>query len=128
EREVDVSRVRFLLDDGQAVREQRRDLNGLEIEHHLAGFDLREVEDIVDQRQQMLATAEDVADELFLLIAEVADQAVAQYLGKADDRVERRPQLVRHVGEELGFHSTRLFQLDVLLLQPLLEELELRYV
>src|SRR6266513_4308653 len=74
----------------------------------------------------MLAAAEDVADEFFLLIAEVADQAIAKHLGKADDRVQWRPQLMRHVGEEFGLHSTRFFKLDVFLLKPLLEELELR--
>src|SRR2546423_11570768 len=73
----------------------------------------------------MLAAAEDVADELFLLVAEIPDQAISQYFGEADDGVEWRPQLVRHVGEEFGFHPARLFQLGVFLLQPLLEELEL---
>ena len=120
-----MARVRFLLDDRQTIREQRGDLHRLEIEHHLAGFDLGQVEDVVDQREQMLAAAEDVADELFLLVAEIPDQAISQYFGEADDGIKGRPQLVRHVGEEFGFHPARLFQLGVFLLQPLLEELEL---
>src|SRR6185312_3621082 len=73
----------------------------------------------------MLAAAEDVADEFLLLIAEAADETVAEYFGEPDDRVERSPQLVRHVGEELGLHTARLFELDVLQLQLLLDELEL---
>ena len=36
-----------------------------------------------------------------LLLVELAEQALEQHLGEADDRVERRAQLVRHVGEEL---------------------------
>ena len=55
-------------------------------------------------------------------------QAVPEHLGEADDRVERRPQLVRHVGEELGLHPARVLELDVLLLQRLLEALQLRHV
>ena len=76
----------------------------------------------------MLAAAEDVADEPALLIGHLAHQAVPEHLGEADDGVQRRPQLVRHVGEELGLHAARVFQLDVLLLQRLLEALQLRHV
>ena len=64
-----------------------------------------------------------------LLIGHLAHQAVPQHLGEADDGVQGRPQLVRHVGEELGLHAARRFQLDVLLLQRLLgEPLQLRHV
>ena len=95
---------------------------------HLAGFDLGQIEDVVDQREQVLAAAEDVADEAALLLGHLADQAVLEHLGEADDRVERRAQLVRHVGEELGLHPARVLELDVLLLQRLLEALELGHV
>ena len=62
------------------------------------------------------------------LIGHLAHQAVPEHLGEADDGVERRPQLVRHVGEELRLHPARVFQLDVLLLQRLLEALQLGHV
>ena len=104
------------------------DLHRLQVERHLAGFHLGQVEDVVDQGEQMLAAAEDVADEPALLIGHLAHQAVPEHLGEADDGVQRRPQLVRHVGEELGLHAARVFQLDVLLLQRLLEALQLRHV
>ena len=61
-------------------------------------------------------------------VGHLAHQAVPQHLGEADDGVERRPQLVRHVGEKLGLHAARVFQLDVLLLQRLLEALQLGHV
>ena len=108
--------------------EQRRHLHRLQVERHLAGFHLGQIEDVVDQREQMLAAAEDVADEPALLIGQLADQAVAEHLGEADDGVERRPQLVRHVGEEFGLHAAGVFELDVLLLQRLLEALQLGHV
>ncbi len=44
----------------------------------------------------------DVLQVVVLLFVELAEQALQQHLGKADDRVERRAQLVRHVGQELG--------------------------
>ena len=39
---------------------------------------------------------------LVLLVVELAEHPLEQHLGEADDRVERRAQLVRHVGEELA--------------------------
>jgi hypothetical protein len=92
--QVDVASLGFLPDDGQAVREQRRDLHRLEVERHLAGLHLGQVEDVVDQREQMLAAAEDVADEPPLLTGHLAHQAVPEHLGEADDGIQGRPQLV----------------------------------
>ena len=60
-----------------------------------------------------------------LLVGQLADQAVREHLGEAHDGVERRPQLVGHVGQELGLQAAGRFQLDVLLLQRLLEQLAL---
>ena len=49
------------------------------------------------------------------------DLAVVHQLGEADDAVERCPQLVRHVGEELALESARLLQAAVLLLPHVLQ-------
>ncbi len=49
-----------------------------------------------------LPDAVDVLQVVVLLLVELAEQALEQHLGEADDRVERRAQLVRHVREELG--------------------------
>ena len=43
----------------------------------------------------------------------LAEQAVLQHFGEADDRVERRAQLVRHVGQELGLVLARGLQLAI---------------
>ena len=114
----------LLPDDRQAVHEQRRHLHRLEVELHLAGFHLGQIEDVVDQREQVLAAAEDVPDQRALLVGHLAHQAVGEHFGEAHDGVEGRPQLVRHVGEELGLHPARRFQLGVLLLERLLDALE----
>ena len=76
----------------------------------------------------MLAAAEDVSDESSLLVGHLPHQPVPEHLGEADDGVEGRPQLVGHVGEELGLHPARSFELDVLPLQRLFEAFQLRHV
>ena len=50
---------------------------------------------------------------LFLLLVQLAEHPLAQHLREPDDGVQRRPQLVGHVGQELGLvllaTSTELF-------------------
>jgi hypothetical protein len=67
-----------------------------------ARFDLRQVQDVVDQREQVGAGRMDVSGELHLLQVEVALVVLRQLLAEDQDRVQRRAQLVRHVGQELG--------------------------
>ncbi len=66
----------------------------------LAGFDTREIERIVDQRQQMLAATVDHFDRvaLTLVLAAVAQQN----LRIAEDAVQRRAQFMAHVREEFA--------------------------
>ncbi len=47
--------------------------------------------------------------------AERAEHAALHHLGEAEDGVERRPQLVAHVGEELGLRAVRALGLRLLL-------------
>jgi len=42
-------------DGGGDVTDHRLDVEGLELERHLAGFDLREVENAVDEIQQVFS-------------------------------------------------------------------------
>ena len=51
-------------------------------------------------------------------IVHVAEHAVEQQRGVADQRVDRRPQLVRHAGEELRFELVRALDFLRLPLQP----------
>ncbi len=69
----------------------------LQLQH--AGFDLREVQDVVDEREEMIAAGADGLGELPLL----GVQAGVHHQGRhADDGVQRGPDLVTHVGQELG--------------------------
>ena len=78
-----------------------RQVEAAELQLHPPGLDLGQVEDVVDERQQVAAGGQDVVEVLLLLVVELAEQPLQQHLGEADDRVERRAQLVRHVGQEL---------------------------
>jgi hypothetical protein len=115
----------LFLHDRQAVLQQRGHRYRLKIKRHLARFHLGQVEDVVDQREQVLTAAEDVANVAALLQREFTEQAVAQHLREPDDGHQWRAQLVRHVGEKLGFHAARVFQFDVLLHHGPLKALEL---
>ena len=72
----------------------------LRVDRDGAGLDLRQVENVRDQRQQVGAGAMNGARELDLLGGEVALRIVGELLAEDQDRIERRAQLVRHVGEE----------------------------
>ena len=82
--------------------EQVGDRNLLGVDRDGAGLDLRQVEDVADQVEQVGAGAVDGARELDLLGREIAVRVVAELLAEDQDAVERRAQLVRHVGEEFG--------------------------
>jgi hypothetical protein len=69
---------------------------------HLAGFDLRQVEDLVDEVEQVRARRVDRLRELHLLRREVVLLVVREELREDEQRVERRAQLVAHVRQELA--------------------------
>ena len=69
----------------------------------------------------MASRVSDVFEVLHLLVVEFAEQSIEQDLGETDHRVERRPQLVGHAGQELGLVTTRDLQF-VGLERQLLEE------
>src|SRR5258707_109665 len=85
---------------------------------HPARFDLGEVENVVDQRQQVLCGPLDPAESLLLPRRKVAVNPVQHERRIADERVDWRPQLVRHAGEEFRFEPIRLLQLARLPLEP----------
>jgi hypothetical protein len=96
---------------------QQLELELVDVDRHRPRLDLRQVEDVVDQRQQVGAGAVDRARELDLLGVEVALRVVREQPGQDEQAVERRAQLVRHVGQELGL----VLRGQRELLRPLLE-------
>ena len=72
------------------------------LQHELAGLDLREVEQVVDQVQQQHAAFVNVADVAVVLRrAERPEQLRLEDLREAEDGVQGRAQLVADIGEEL---------------------------
>src|SRR5438445_988086 len=91
-----------------------------DVEHHhfrpqleLACLDLREIEDVVDELEQVLAGLADVAQEALLPVGERRSDLLRQQPREAEDRVEWRSELVAHVRQELGLHPSRLAEVMV---------------
>src|SRR5690606_28508169 len=72
---------------------------GIHVE--LAGLDLGDVEDVVDQGEQVVTRRIDGTRELHLIAAEITFGVVRQQFGENQRAVKRRAQLVRHVGKKL---------------------------
>ena len=69
----------------------------------VAGFQLGDGQDVVDQARQALGLQHDDAQELVRHLG-IVDGAVLQGLHKAADGRQRRLELVRHVCGEVGAH------------------------
>src|SRR5439155_1024124 len=78
-----------------------------------SGLDLREIEHVVDELEQVLARLADVAEEALLPIAERGGDLFGEQPRKTKDRVEGRSEFMAHVREELGLHSSRLTEVVV---------------
>ena len=72
----------------------------LGVDRHRAGLDLGEIENVADEVQEVGAGAVDGAGEFDLLAREVAVRIVGELLSQDQDRVQRRAQLVAHIGQE----------------------------
>ena len=88
----------------QETFDRLRDLLDVDIaleQRELAGFGFGEVENVVDDVEQVAAARMDVGDvAAILLVGETALVPHHQF-GEADDRVQRRAQLVADLGQEL---------------------------
>ena len=76
-------------------------VNGLGIEFELTGFDLREIQYLVDQAQEVGPGGIHTAQRFQRLFRLETRRVADHHLGQANDGVERRAQLVAHAGEKL---------------------------
>lgn len=74
-----------------------------ETELHGVRLDLRKVEDVRYQTQQLVAVGRDQAAVLLSFRFAEGDVVARQEVGEADDGVERRPDFMAHVGQERRF-------------------------
>ncbi|MNZ32326.1 hypothetical protein D3C78_496490 [compost metagenome] len=73
---------------------------------HPAGFDLGEIEDVVDDPQQVLRRTMHFHNVVALPVIEVGAQ---RQVAHADNGIHRRADFMAHVGEEFAFGPCRLF-------------------
>ena len=113
--------------DGDAPGERLRAHDGGEPLDHIphargadrhlepARLDLGHLQQFVDHLQQIAAAVQDVGDVAppLGIGARIGARDLVQQLGEADDRVERRAQLVGDVGEELALEAVRLEQAHI---------------
>src|SRR2546428_2673319 len=98
---------RALADERDRTTNGVGDGEGRALELEPARFDLRQIEDVVDERELMLARGQDVAQVICLLRVDVTEDLLKQYLGEPDDRVQRCAELVAHVRQEFRFVAAR---------------------
>ncbi len=79
-------------------------------------LDLGEIEDVVDEAEQVPSALVHAPHHVADLLGHLAVNPVEDQLGVAEDRIQRRAQLVAHVGEELRFVPARHFELAALVL------------
>ena len=87
---------------GQDIVQGGRQMEPPELQLEPSGLHLGQVEDVVDQGEEVPAGGQDVLQVLGLLLVHLPEHPLGQHLREAEDRVQRRPQLMGHVGEELG--------------------------
>ena len=90
---------------------QAGEVDALDVEPHLARDDARDVEHVLDDLGERHRVALDGCQRLRLPLQ--LDRALAQHAGVAEDRVQRRAQLVRQAGEELVLQPAGFLHRDV---------------
>ena len=123
--EIDALGFRHVAEGALAVVLQVVEAQLAHVDDDGAGFDLRQVEDVVDERQQVVAGRMDRLRKLHLLARKIALLVLAELVGQDQEAVQRRPQLVRHVREELGLVAGRARKLLGLVLESLARLLDL---
>ncbi len=100
--ETDIAAMRLQFRKRRAFAQQPQHLDRLDAQRHPAGLNAGQIKDVLDHRQQVLASAADMRH-FFLHILVIAHGGfVLEQLRKAEDGVERCAQLVAHAGEEDG--------------------------
>src|SRR6202012_1930837 len=88
--------------DGLDLLDKRGNLNLFEENLHLPGFDLRKIQDIIDQTEQMTARSFDFREVRNQRVLAAVGSILLKDLTIADDRIEWRAQLVTHISQKLA--------------------------
>ncbi len=99
--------------------DRSREREGRLVQHQLAGLDLRDRQDVVDEPEQVLTALD---DDVHALLRLAPERPVArQELREAEDRVERRAKLVAHRRQERRLGAVGARELEGALLDLTLE-------
>ncbi len=101
--EGQAARLRLVAEGPRDCFEQRRYVDVFGFDGDRARFDFRQIENVADQIEQIGAGTVDCAGKLDLLLRKIAVGVLGQLLTENEDAIQRRAQLVRHVGQEFGF-------------------------
>ena len=92
------------LGDTAAVSDQGGNVHLVLHQGRYPGLNAGKIQNVIDNGQQVFNTIVDIADvTLVLLLDEGAEHLVLDDLGKSDNGIQRRAQLVAHIGQEFGF-------------------------
>ena len=105
---------------GIQLLEHLAHIQRLQLELHAPGLDLGQVEHVIDQLQQITAGLVHDVGMLDLFGAEVAEGVLFQLIAEDQNAVERRAQLMGHIGEKFRFIAVGQRQLLGLFAQALL--------
>ena len=103
-----------LPDDLEAGVHDGRHGSRLQEELHLPGFHLGQIQNVVDEREQVIPAPEDIFDILSLLIRQLAQKSILEDFRESNNGVERSSEFMGHVRQELGFHAAGFLKLAVL--------------
>ncbi len=104
------------------------DGNRRELHIHLPRFHLRQIQDVVDERQQIAVRRMNGRGVTHLFFGEIAVLVVLQELGENQRAIQRRAQFVRHVRKEFGLVLARPFQRQRVRFQLLLRTHQLHFL
>src|SRR5262245_3624899 len=87
--------------------------HGFDPDFHLAGLDLGEIEQAIDEVEKTLGVIEEILDILSLQWRDLTFGFAPQQTRIANDRAERGAEFMVYIGEKLRLVLARLFELDV---------------
>jgi len=96
------------LDEGQSLQDELAHRHGSDGQAVPAGLDAGQVQDFVDQPQEVVARPHHLLDVLQVRGREGVGGVGFHELGKAQDGIHGRAQLVAHVGQEPALRQVRL--------------------
>src|SRR6185503_2608884 len=99
------SRLELRLDHLQYIRHRVGDIDVLDSISDAPRFDLREIQDVVDEAEQVLLVSLDAYERLALRAGERAVNLHLEQLDVASDGVQRSAQLVTHRRQKVALRS-----------------------